>query len=499
MANESIESFITPEKIEDTAVTIKSHRRASIGGDSLKKSSTGKPDSAKNNRNVVPNYLRASTGSCHDFCKHGIKHSSDEKEKKLVRKRIVKPSPDELPVTIIVSGEKNKEKAVENHISLTGTKNPSPERKSFSPRPKLSLDNKKVIKNKPSVDATKNYSPDKKAREHKNPLDAKNKSVLLKLKPSTGPPEIVKSVFFPSKTDEHNKVPSKSKPVKAKLILSSSSDNLDGVRGKGQKNSESNMGQKMTTTSKASAKKVSASPRAAAVSTKLPTIKTAHNNSRKGGNVNKNRVFNKPKTSDNEKVDEKILHVVEMENKNVEIEPVSSVESLSHENSSVLSSLEEDDEETKPSDEVISKNESLEINHSKTEKRIKVVENRTPVKLKFRNGKVMDVQSNSSVPRKLRFRRARVIGADEIKSDLRRSIFKKAGVSDDKARVEVSSEKVVLKHQELQAKKDGQGLLNNDIIEQTASRLVESRKSKVKALVGAFETVISLQEGKATS
>ncbi|KAK1323809.1 hypothetical protein QJS10_CPA02g01513 [Acorus calamus] len=34
----------------------------------------------------------------------------------------------------------------------------------------------------------------------------------------------------------------------------------------------------------------------------------------------------------------------------------------------------------------------------------------------------------------------------------------------------------------------------NEVIEETASRLVGKRKSKVKALVGAFETVISLQE-----
>lgn len=58
-----------------------------------------------------------------------------------------------------------------------------------------------------------------------------------------------------------------------------------------------------------------------------------------------------------------------------------------------------------------------------------------------------------------------------------------------------NSEKVVLRHQDVQGKKDSQLLFNN-VIEQTASKLVESRKSKVKALVGAFETVISLQETK---
>lgn len=34
----------------------------------------------------------------------------------------------------------------------------------------------------------------------------------------------------------------------------------------------------------------------------------------------------------------------------------------------------------------------------------------------------------------------------------------------------------------------------NDVIEETASKLLEKRKNKVRALVGAFETVISLQE-----
>ncbi|GKF27006.1 ribonuclease H-like domain-containing protein, partial [Tanacetum coccineum] len=48
-------------------------------------------------------------------------------------------------------------------------------------------------------------------------------------------------------------------------------------------------------------------------------------------------------------------------------------------------------------------------------------------------------------------------------------------------------------HQGEQEKKDAHGLLNN-FIEETASKLAESRKSKLKALVGAFETVISLSK-----
>ncbi|XP_058222292.1 uncharacterized protein LOC131332221 [Rhododendron vialii] len=49
--------------------------------------------------------------------------------------------------------------------------------------------------------------------------------------------------------------------------------------------------------------------------------------------------------------------------------------------------------------------------------------------------------------------------------------------------------------QQRQGKKETQAY--NDVIEETASKLREKRKNKVKALVGAFETVISLQEPEA--
>ncbi|GJW91510.1 ribonuclease H-like domain-containing protein [Tanacetum coccineum] len=79
------------------------------------------------------------------------------------------------------------------------------------------------------------------------------------------------------------------------------------------------------------------------------------------------------------------------------------------------------------------------------------------VKLKFRRGKVLDIQSEYN----------------------------------DSKNGRIS---VVLKHRQgEQEKKDAHGLLNNIIVE-TASNLAESRKSKVKALVGAFETVIYLSK-----
>nr|CAD1837904.1 unnamed protein product [Ananas comosus var. bracteatus] len=80
------------------------------------------------------------------------------------------------------------------------------------------------------------------------------------------------------------------------------------------------------------------------------------------------------------------------------------------------------------------------------------------------------------------------------RSPRRRSAIRSA-VSGDPS---IDAPVVMLRHQDRQEKKDTQGLFNN-VIEETASKLVESRKSKVKALVGAFETVISLQDGKPVS
>ncbi|KAK3148017.1 hypothetical protein QOZ80_3BG0289570 [Eleusine coracana subsp. coracana] len=125
--------------------------------------------------------------------------------------------------------------------------------------------------------------------------------------------------------------------------------------------------------------------------------------------------------------------------------------------------------------------------------------NETPYKLKFKRGKIVELPPDSSGPRRLKFRRK---AANEIlnsQSQSARRIYKRSSKDNVvPANPDVQSSSVKLRHQDAQEKKDAQGLFNN-VIEETACKLVESRKSKVKALVGAFETVISLQDGKPTS
>ncbi|KAG6516236.1 uncharacterized protein LOC121971666 isoform X1 [Zingiber officinale] len=116
--------------------------------------------------------------------------------------------------------------------------------------------------------------------------------------------------------------------------------------------------------------------------------------------------------------------------------------------------------------------------------------NPTAYKLKFRRGKTIEVQPEYSGPRRLKFRRRTVDGNVEGIQTERRN-FRKSEISEPANASSAETQGIMLKHQSLQDKKDERVLFNN-VIEETASKLVETRKSKVKALVGAFETVISL-------
>ncbi|KAL7141046.1 hypothetical protein ABFS83_08G028100 [Erythranthe nasuta] len=651
MAEESIDSLVTPEKTESKDIISKNSvansespinghnahvrsNRATIGshhaGDSSTRNSSDKSDSVNSGRNVVPHYLRASTGSCHDLCKYGGKHSF-EKAKKPLRRRIAKSLSSEMyTVEITVSGDKKKEKIVYENSEME-TKNRLPDTKSYSRDPKTSLDKEKTVKNQPVIDTkirspvlpspgtkskkirspdasspgTKSYSRkpktsldnEKTVKNDKTSTDTKNhsphlpspitksymrkpksspvaktfsprkispvnnsKTILPKFSPSTqnlpspDPPELVKSVSFPSKKIEgrvkqgssstDNKISRaekkttylpkqhptamKSRPVKLKP--SSSSDYSNGTRGKGKRNDNEETGQN-TRASIKSAKKVT-EPTTATLSRKVPVIKTAYNITGRTRNPKlvlpltaQTRIRRiKTKTSTIQKVPEKTLHVIKIETKNNVLQSKfndhansslpssSSAKSLSHGKTSSLSSYEEEENgviEYSGDGLISDSNESLEIGKLPSVKEnlqkkslkktrgVVVSEEKysSPVKLKFRSGKVVDLQADNSGPRKLRFRRARIVGAEEGKGALRRRILKKAGLSDAASGAELSSEKVILKHQDVQGKKDGQGLFNN-VIEETASKLVESRISKVRALVGAFETVISLQETK---
>ncbi|CAL1357681.1 unnamed protein product [Linum trigynum] len=242
--------------------------------------------------------------------------------------------------------------------------------------------------------------------------------------------------------------------------------------------------------------------------------------------TSKQRTIKKVKEEGDDKVEEKTLYVIKMETEDKHMEsdlnerldgdtsppPVSSPSQLSLLGCSSASSANNEEEEgseysltdgeDESSYEYDDETESMGIEERNKWNRRKAMVSSSgdidpqPVKLRFRRGKVIEIKSENDGPRRLKFRRSRVLSEGKNPKADGRVRYQSRGEG-DVVDAKKSEEKVVLRHQEVDGKKDaGQGGLFNNVIEETASKLAETRKSKVKALVGAFETVISLQDVK---
>ncbi|XP_065019776.1 uncharacterized protein LOC135645382 [Musa acuminata AAA Group] len=121
----------------------------------------------------------------------------------------------------------------------------------------------------------------------------------------------------------------------------------------------------------------------------------------------------------------------------------------------------------------------------------------TPHKLNFSRGKMINLHSENNSPKRLGFRQVKLMDGNQngegkqMKSSIKR--VESDGAESDTSPGEATN--IVLRHQDVQDKRDTQSLLNQ-VIKETASKLLEARKSKVKALADAFETVINLQESQ---
>lgn len=553
-----------------------------------RRNSLGKASFSNSGEKVLPHYLRASTGSCHDFCKYGRKHASEAKERRPIQKRVTKPAPDNQSPTVSVTvPERKKTSVVKSDPSLF--------LKSSFDIPEAEIIKWEVSTKSPyvqNVTASSGGQNPVKSEVH----SGMKKTAAAKLRTSPRPkPCLSESVKFNmqevSSSSEKVNISSRNVSSKSKETIASSKnaismklkspvkkplslpDHLGGLSG--GRNSDVNTGKKMgqpkvaakkpltsprlslpspkasfsPNPSKVAVKKAPASPRLPLASPRVslspkPSIcRVAGLNSRKHKSL---KVLSPLKNQDkkaetghsknelkqannNDLVHEKTLYVIKMETENKSLES-DQYASCAVESSPSLSSMltkciptspssslqnEEDREqseytETEAEDEYLSESEyeesmsvdgeeSLGGEHQRKPKKDGMVlsedKDSEAMKLHFRRGKIVDIQSESHGPRRLKFRRGRVLGQNQNpKADGRRS-FKKGGVDDEINGSKPGSQKVVLRHQDVQGKKDSQVLFNN-VIEQTASKLVETRKSKVKALVGAFETVISLQENK---
>ncbi|PHT64521.1 hypothetical protein T459_31675 [Capsicum annuum] len=92
---------------------------SSYNAGNTRRQSTGKLNAPDSGEDVIPHYLRASTGSFHDFCKYGRKHSSEAKPWHPLSKRKNKlPADEQSPARTLV-GEAKKGTLVKQKLSTS--------------------------------------------------------------------------------------------------------------------------------------------------------------------------------------------------------------------------------------------------------------------------------------------------------------------------------------------------------------------------------------------
>nr|GMC59456.1 titin homolog [Ipomoea batatas] len=594
--------------------------RGSDDGISSRRYSTGKQNPAHSGQSNLPHYLRASTGSCHDFCKYGRKHSSESKPMLPLSQRIKRPHHQKLNSAGAMVGEGAKATLAKPRPSDHSRESRDPE-VHFPPPPEII---KEVVFLEPKEVERSPIKHDSSSDNVMPKTDTKMKNMPVKVKCS------------PPMQRPQAKVLKQSSVHKSLEVVKPAARRVSdiGSRGKSdilscEKNGDTKTGRK-TVAPKASRQRVVVSL------TDLPTSKSFV---RKSLNTMKNKNTMEEaetKTEEEEKVSEKTLHVIEMDPKDVEIDPKDDLVEPAQDGE--IMEDEDDDDAVEPAQDgeilaplsppssLLPESSSTSNAHdlqiarnprkslTKAKPVVSKLDAPLPVKLKFRRGKVVDIRQENNSPRRLSFRKRTLFvknqdSKTEVKGKLVESMhdgqkisshppsrekggkngkevsglanskgddnkpalnskgvksagrtqnktskkdnpivmrldnplpvklkFKRGTVvnpqhestaprrlgfgkvrllrenqgssrsdvkKNSKKRVEggeystsLNPGKVVLRHQDVQqGKKDAQGLFNN-VIEETASKLVETKKSKVKALVGAFETVISLQEKK---
>ncbi|KAJ1401575.1 Calmodulin-binding domain, plant [Sesbania bispinosa] len=476
-------------------------------GAELRRHSAGIASSGNHEEKVVPHYLRASTGSCHDFCKYGRKHVLEAKEERLsIPKR---------------AGRKPLHQSSEESIGGTMT-SVAKLRASIDSEPAKMT----VVKCRESKPTTKRLETSLISTSKKEEPPFKSTSKKVKTYPKSTLQVVKTSSNSTSKTMQtSSKLSSfegKEMELSEKHVASLNPDSvtmqtklsMNSLKGFcGQRNSEIKMEKR-----KVSCKV--ASPLRASFSSKPSHKRIASINARVHKSLKivshlKNET--KPRKSEPEEnsneTQEKTLYVIKMEkvgsenqtlqsdqnaSQDIELSLSQSLSSPKFSSSSISQSSSQEDQEE--SDYATSEFEgdsysgNHEIEYMENVETWDVEENGKPQKDGIECGEDKDCQNL----------REKLVETQFEKNSLRHKFWRgnvleenatnvKAGA--DKVGVITGPEKVVLRHQDMHGKKDGQ-VLFNDVIEETASKLVVTQKGKVKALVGAFETIISLQEKK---
>ncbi|KAK1305806.1 hypothetical protein QJS10_CPA10g02036 [Acorus calamus] len=538
----------------------------------LRRNSTGKVGASasfstpKDEAKVVPRYLRASTSSCHDYCKYGRNHTFEAKGKHPILSafRGDKQASNEEKVGESELGERKKKPVMKhkffsdkkvvsvNHILSMASPVEAPTQgeglTKVSPKQETVVSNNPVVpafaEDRASQTLVRHQSYKSNSGEGKKkpiikfkvPLDKKlgqfDKPKATKSTGQSSAGKIIssKKLVFPSPATPSSELSTSLKPKLHEVRLTPPSKQPPSKQSPGMtgKRSSEIKTVKDVGSSKIGGKKT-AKPLTAFVTPKISVNGDARLRTRKK-DENLKAAFPAPgpkntKKSESldDKISEKTLYIIDTKLENGSSEstieqelekdqssppfPTSSSSPLSRSSSRYISSLHEEDQYESESSTISEASDSVGLQGGKDTKKsfrrgamVHPEEaDLAPHKLKFRSGKVIDLQCENNGPKILKFRKGRSMGENaNNKGDIGRRSFRRrkevsSGGSKDPT---LEAKTVVLKHQDVQEKKDMQGLLNH-VIEETASKLVETRKSRVKALVGAFESVISLQESKA--
>ncbi|KAI3897367.1 hypothetical protein MKX03_021962 [Papaver bracteatum] len=523
-----------------------------------RRNSTGKTTTSGSGEKKTPHYLSATcntSNSCHDFCKYGKKHDFEEEKRPTLKELRAKMIRDKKagktvnPVEIRYTPIKSKAsphqpvQAASSERENVSEQNASPDQLvRVSEAPKImkketaSLKRTNVSKPKSSPDqlvqlpeiprtmkkeptsfkrvngSEPKASPDHLVRVLETPRTMKKETTSFKRtngsEPKASPdqrvletPKIIKKKATSFKRTDISAKPSAEKSSPSPLSTSGGMSGRSNSESKVLKtDGVSKMGQKKTVV----LPKASLSPRlsinrVASLITKSKVLKT-------GASPSKNPKVKKD--GSNEQVREKTLYIISPQPKEGNLESGYNLTRLPERDVEKDGQEGEEYEESEytTDDEIEALSETGEdVNGNPVDKEkykrgprktLHVEDEELARKLNFRRGKVVNPQAENNGARRLKFNRGKGLDSNQNGANDTRRRYRKTEVNnDDTSNGKPKSENVVLRHQDAQEKKDAQGLYNN-VIEETASMLVEKRKSKVKALVGAFETVISLQESK---
>lgn len=475
---------------------------------------------------VRSRYLGVSTGSCHDFCKYGHKHESEEERKRIIFRRFMANSIDFNAAQNHVGGLNTSDGMKCSGLKLKPSDrsgNPwtieakAPSLKNNNVKiqrrtiPQVSqnanansievLDSRKKKKNQVSRQkdsAVLNPSPVKKNifGQNSSPACAEitcGRSRLFKEKVAPNMKETVTHSSLKSNSQKKStaslKFPSEKKSVSLTSIkIDSNAKTAISLKERIPRNLDRNVSKssKIMPLEKRDTSFYSTAPAHSVISLKA----------RRFGNVKHNA-----KSVDIADINETIqLKSVDKDmhanNDNFRNKDDGYMSESCSSDVTELSEIEDMERKQNQTKRLEGRKELLRIKRSQFVQQDE--DSPMSYKMKFKRGKVIDLVPTETIgPKRLRFRRARVI-QESSKCEGVKRVIRRRNVGDVKSLGTEAHSKAIsvnLKHQDSNEKKDIRGLFNY-VIEETASKLVEARKSKVKALVGAFETVISLQETK---